>query len=209
MRPVRLLALTCALLAAPETMPGRSLAFAQTMDSPTAEPLPAGGRETLDFDPPPGWVEVFRDDRPRSGVVHLVPPDQSGADWRDMVTVQVLKTPEPPALEALHARARARYEAACDAVRGGGLQTGETNGLDTGFWTLACGTNRDSGLGETAFFKAMRGVEGVYLVQRAWRTDPFDPDQGPALTAEQQRAAIDRLATAVVCVPDSAAYPCP
>jgi hypothetical protein len=175
----------------------------------TTAALPFGGAETLRFDPPAGWVEVVREDAAGSRVAHFVPAGQSRADWRDIVTVQVLKTPTPPSLDSLHARATAQYGAACADSRGGALQRGETNGLPTGFWTLGCGLNDRSGLGETAFFKAVRGLEGVYVVQRAWRTAPFDPDGGPGIDPAAQRAAVEMLAGAVVCVPDSTAHPCP
>ncbi|KAA5604659.1 hypothetical protein F1188_14695 [Roseospira marina] len=171
--------------------------------------LPFGGAETLRFTPPPGWTEVYRDAHPDRRVVHLVPAGQSRTDWQDMVTVQVLKTAAPPTLDALHARAQAQYEQACAAPHGGALQRGETNGLETGFWTLGCGHNTRSDHGETAFFKAVRGLEGIYLVQRIWRTAPFDPASGPGIDRGEQRAAIQLLAKAVVCVPDSHAHPCP
>jgi len=179
--------------------------------SPTE--LPLGGAETLRFEPPADWVEVFRDDQPSMRIVHLVPPGQTRDAWQDIVTVQVLKTATPPTLETLHARAEERYGAACKDMQGGALQRGETNGLETGFWTLGCGLNSRSGKGEMAFFKAIRGQEGVYLVQRAWRLEPFNPAAGPAagpaIAPDAQRAAIEMLTGAIVCVPGDANHPCP
>ncbi|MBB4287490.1 hypothetical protein [Roseospira goensis] len=171
--------------------------------------LPFGGAERLVFEAPAGWTAVQRDERDALRVLHLIPEDQDPAAWRDMIAVQVLKTPQPPPLGALHDRAAAGYEADCERSLGGGLQSGETNGYETGFWTLGCSRNTRSGLGETAFFKAMRGLEGIYIVQRAWRTEPFDPTAGPGIAPDQQRAAIALLQQATVCIPDSRAHPCP
>jgi len=171
--------------------------------------LPVGGAETLRFEPPAGWIEVFRDDQPSMRIVHLAPPGQTRDAWQDIVTVQVLKTATPPTLETLHARAEERYGAACKDMQGGALQRGATNGMETGFWTLGCGLNSRSGKGEMAFFKAIRGQEGVYLVQRAWRLDPFDPAAGPAIDPDAQRAAIEMLKGVIVCIPGDANHPCP
>lgn len=183
---------------------------AQTLDVPLADSLAFGGRETLRLPPLPDWVETHRGESGGAMVRHLVPEDQAGGpDWRDMITVQVLKTPHPPALASLHARARSTYEESCENVLGGALQRGETNGLETGFWTLGCALNTATGQGETAFFKAVRGLEGVYLVQRVWRVPPFDVATGPGIAPRGQQAAIALLKDAVVCIPESHAHPCP
>jgi hypothetical protein len=171
--------------------------------------LPFGGAETLVFQPPAGWVEVFRDGGAALRVAHLMPEGQDPERWRDMITVQVLKTPQPPTLADLNARAVAVYDAECEDRLGGSMQTGETDGYETGFWTLGCSRNSDSGLGETAFFKAMVGLEGVYIVQRAWQVDPFEPSAGPGIPDEEQRAAIALLQGVTLCLPDSQDHPCP
>lgn len=178
-------------------------------EAQTEGALPFGGAERLVFEAPAGWVAVHRDDTDALQVLHLIPQDQDPTAWRDLIAVQVLKTPQPPALTTLRDRAAAGYAADCDQSLGGDLQTGDTNGFETGFWTLGCSRNTRSDRGETAFFKAMRGLEGVYVVQRTWRTDPFDPAAGPGIAPDTQRAAIALLQGATVCVPDSRAHPCP
>lgn len=171
--------------------------------------LPYGGAEMLRFQAPAGWGVVHTDEGEALRVLHMMPEGQQPGDWRDMITVQVLKTTEPPTLAALHARAVASYEADCEQRLGGTPQYGDTNGFETAFWTLGCSRNRRTGHGETAFFKAVRGLEGVYVLQRAWRVAPFDPAAGPGISAEDQRLAVSVLQGATVCIPDSRAHPCP
>ncbi|MBB4265595.1 hypothetical protein [Roseospira visakhapatnamensis] len=171
-------------------------------------PAAGAGAETLRFTPPTGWREVHRVERDGLSVRHLVPPAQGGETWRDMITVQVLRTARPPTLEDLHARALAGYRADCDGARGGALQRGESNGYPTGFWVLGCPTNTRTGRGETAFFKATLGEQAVYVLQRVWRTDPFSPGADAGIDAAARREAIALLKAARVCRPGSTAHPC-
>lgn len=179
--------------------------------APDPASLPFGGAETLTLAPPDGWTETHRQESGGVRVLHLMPADQDPDDWRDMMTVQILKTADPPTLEDLYARAVASYDAECTHSLGGTLQTGEANGYPTGFWTLGCSHNAGmpGAMGETSFFKAVRGGEGMYVVQRAWRLPAFDAQSGPPIPQEAQQEAIRQLQGAVVCVPGNAAHPCP
>lgn len=164
--------------------------------------------ETLRFTPPPGWRQVHAVERDGLIVRHLIPPGQGGDDWRDMITVQVLRTALPPPLAGLYARALAGYQAQCPDARGGGLQQGESNGYATGFWVLGCPENTQTGRGETAFFKATLGEQAVYVMQRVWRTAPFEPGTEADIDADSRRQAIDMLKAAQVCLSGSTAHPC-
>jgi len=168
-----------------------------------------GDTEALRFMPPAGWQSVHQIERGGLMVRHFVPPGQGGDTWTDMITVQVLRTAQPPSLEDLYGRALGSYRADCADAQGGGLQEGETNGYATGFWVLGCPENARTGRGETAFFKAMLGEQAVYMLQRVWRTDPFAAGTAAEIAPDSRQQALAILKEALVCRPGSAAHPCP
>jgi len=174
----------------------------------TGTPAGAAGVETLRFEPPQGWQQVHQVQREGLLVRHLVAPGQSAATWHDMITVQVLRVARQPTLNSLYARALGGYQANCPNARSGGLQSGESNGYPTGFWILGCPKNTQTGQGETAFFKATLGEQAVYVLQRVWRTDPFEAGGEAAIDAAARSTAIDMLKGAQVCIEGSADHPC-
>lgn len=184
-----------------------TLAHAQT---PAQSPSQTQGpEERFYMAVPEGWMQTAKTEGPQMDVITYAPQGQEPASWTDMLTVQVYHGTTDRPLESWYEMSRQGYQDGCEDVRLGDLQKGMSNKYPSGFWVLACTTNKATGMGETAFFRLIQGRDALYLAQRAWRTPPFAKDTGPSLTQEEQREAVTALQRFGVCIPGHPDHPCP
>ena len=129
---------------------------------------------------PQGWELGFSDRDGGRAVYEYVPAGDSVEDWREMMTVQIffnLNSVPPPALLD---QMRAGFAAECESSGVDALVERTVNGYPTARQLLFCGRGQQTGMGEAALVLAVAGRDSFYVVQRAWRGDPF---KGPAPAA--------------------------
>ncbi|MBL8643584.1 MAG: hypothetical protein JNK21_06610 [Rhodospirillaceae bacterium] len=156
---------------------------------------------------PSGWQEVATN-RGNIEVIDYVPKGETVNAWRNKITLEVYHELNTLPLDAIHRRTQGQNRDACEGTVEGRFQSGLNNGYPSAFWVLGCKRNRDTGMGETRYTKAIQGQHRVYILTRAWRTPAFG-DEGPQIPQRILEDAVAFLTTTVACSDGDATHPCP
>lgn len=129
--------------------------------------------ENLLVELPPGYKIDFQQRKNNMLMTEMVPQGQSVNDWTEMVTVQIFfghkATPDQ-----LKTNIAQGWLAAC---RGGSYQqlsAAPQNGYETLVWRLSCPFNPSTRRPEMTWFKAVKGNDSLYVVQKAFKFVPSD-----------------------------------
>lgn len=156
---------------------------------------------------PSGWVEIATN-RGNIEVIDYVPKGETILGWRNKITLEVYHEMNTLPLDAILRRTQGQNRDACEGSLEGRFQSGLNNGFPSAFWTLGCKRNRETGMGETRYTKAIQGDQRVYLITRAWRTPAFD-ENGPEIPKRELDDAMAFLTTTVACTDGDPKHPCP
>jgi hypothetical protein len=156
---------------------------------------------------PNGWTEVATN-RGNIEVIDYLPKNETVDTWRNKITLEVYHELNTLPLDALQRRSQGQNRDACTGVVEGQFQSGLNNGYPSAFWVLGCKRNRDTGMGETRYTKAIQGGQRVYILTRAWRTPAYG-DEGPDIPKRAIEDAMAFLTTTVACGDNDARHPCP
>ncbi|MCK6454529.1 MAG: hypothetical protein L6R19_27330 [Alphaproteobacteria bacterium] len=194
MRTRRFASLIAPALAAALLLAGAVPAAAQRTPPPAAEPeealppareaLPPG--ENLLLEPPAGWELGFSDRDDDQAQYQYLPRGQEIENWTELLTVQVFFALRNVPPRAVLERMRKGFEANCDGAAAEAPAERMIAGYPSARQLLLCGRNRAGGgpagrqRGEIALILAVGGRDALYVVQRAWRGQPFG---GPAPAA--------------------------
>lgn len=149
---------------------------------------------------PAGYVIGFRETVGAISIVELVPEGESVSAWSEMLTVQGftgLKSVTPAQFEG---ESRAKWLSMCTDGKFASIARGEENGYPFALWMLSCPRSAAPGKPEITWFKAMRGNDNFYVVQKAFRFEP---------APEQIRQWMQYLKRVTVCDPRLPDRPCP
>jgi hypothetical protein len=141
-----------------------------------------------------GWQKT----QERSVWAEWIPSGQTVDNWTDMLTVQIYYGAKVGA-EAFLQNVGTRYMNDCPGTTAKGIFTGQTNGYVVSMLLLRCPRNPKTGKPETTAFRVIKGTEGLYSVQYAWRSSPSDQDVA---------AAMATLGKATVCDTRDNSHPC-
>jgi len=155
----RCIAVVAALSA---TVLGGGSAFAQLRD------------ENLLMGLPPGFKVAFQDRKPQGMIVEMVPEGQSLKNWDEMITVQIFYRRGDLEVEKFREDLRQGWIKACPDADFAPLKDGRENGYAFEFWSLYCPKNPETGAPEMTYFKAIRGNDAFYSIQKAFRVEPAD-----------------------------------
>ena len=122
---------------------------------------------------PQGWSLGFSDRDDGRAIYEYLPPDQQVEDWQEMMTVQIFFDLNSVPPSALLGQMRAGFEAECEAAGADQLVERTVNGYPAARQLLLCGQAQQSGMGEVTLVLALAGRDSLYVVQRAWRGNPF------------------------------------
>ena len=140
--------------------------------APARESLPPG--ENLLLTPPPGWELGFDDRDDDQAVYEYLPAGHDLENWSELLTVQVFFELKGVAPRAVLDRMRKGYEENCEGPSAEAMAERSITGLPAARQLLLCGRNREGGgKGEIALIQAVSGKDALYVVQRAWRGEPF------------------------------------
>ncbi|WP_404382216.1 hypothetical protein [Caenispirillum salinarum] len=193
--------LTLAALLTAAGLAGAALNTASAQD-------PVRPEETYAFALPDRWQEANRTRQGNVDIITFLPSGQTMQGWRDMVILQIYRDMTAVPAESLRERSLNNAQAACEDATASTLQTGLSNGYPSAFWATACTRNKQTGLGEVAYFRSLQGNDNLYMVQRVWSMPPFG-DEPPTIPEAEKREAIGILSGLNVCQPGSRQHPCP
>lgn len=156
--------------------------------------------ETLLVGMPAGFTLGFQSSRNGVNLQEWVPAGETVENWSEMVTVQIfLSRRDLDPVEMLR-RIEEGWLGACKGSPPATAQSDKVNGYGAAMILLRCPLLARTGMPETTLFRAIRGNDSFYMVQRAVRAVP---------TPEEMEAMRRYLAAVSVCDARSAAHPCP
>lgn len=121
---------------------------------------------------PSGYKVDFQAKQGSMFITEMVPQSETVKNWTEMVTTQVfkgLKNVTPEQFQALMAK---NWLAACKDGGVAPVTRGEENGYLFSIWLQTCPLNQSTGKPENTWFKAIKGNDSFYVVQKAFRFDP-------------------------------------
>ncbi|MCK6406118.1 MAG: hypothetical protein L6Q60_08895 [Rhodocyclaceae bacterium] len=121
---------------------------------------------------PAGYKIGFQERQGPIITTEMVPEAESSEEWTEMVTSQLfigLKTVTP---ETFRAESRKKWLEACKDGNFAEVASGEEGGYPTALWVLSCPYSKAPGRPEITWFKAIRGQDAFYVVQKAFRFEP-------------------------------------
>ncbi len=142
----------------------------------------AHGAERLVLGPYPGvpWIDVVDN----GSVLERVPQGQSGDDFQDVLTSQIVRdyrgSPASYITQTLD-----QLGQTCESVQIAGPTTGEEQGRQVAYGRVYCGRQKGQAFGIHFFFKAIEGAEVLYLVGRGFRTPASDHAGAPPLAEDK------------------------
>lgn len=150
----------------------------------------AGAEERLVLEPYPGppWHEVMNQTQGGRFIRELLPADQTPDTLRDVLTAQsVPGSPDPPGqfLAALFQQ----YADQCENIETKGPTEVVEQGRQVAYAQLYCGRLKGQTTGAHIFYKAIRGTDALYVVDRDFRTPGSDHAAAPAFTKAQDAIA--------------------
>ena len=163
-------------------------AYAQLKDENLLTPMPAGFKVATNA------VQnrvVFQE---------WIPANETVNDWSEMVTTQILLGRGNVDGSLYLTTLMQGWLKACPETKPGAILRGSVNGYALWRLTLQCPKLASTGKPETTLFRAIRGKDSFYLVQRSMRAVP-DKAKFAAMG--------EYLETVVVCDTRSADHPCP
>lgn len=156
--------------------------------------------ETLLQDLPAGYrIDAERQEE-NTVTADMVPEAETAMNWTEKVTTQIFLGMNRTTPEGFLTTLATAWLEACDDGTASRVGHGEENGYAFSIWAQTCPRNATTGKPEHTWFKAIRGNDAFYLVQKSFRFDPTD---------EQIRASIEYFRSVMVCDARLADRPCP
>jgi hypothetical protein len=156
--------------------------------------------ENLLVDLPPGYKADHEDRQGRVVLTEMVPRAESVASWTEMLSAQIflgLKTMTPDQYRLF---LRRKWGEACKGATSSSITEGQENGYEFSLWVQSCPLNPATAKAEVTYFKALKGNDNFYVVQKAFRYAP---------TLEQVKQWMDYMKTVTVCDTRLEDRPCP
>nr|WP_314899575.1 hypothetical protein [uncultured Deefgea sp.] len=151
---------------------------------------------------PTGYKLDFQNKQGNIATTEMVPQAETVSNWTEMVTTQVFLGTKinNVTLAQFQTYMGKTWLAACKDGNVTPLKNGKENGYDFSFWVQTCPLNSATGKPENTWFKAIKGNDSLYIVQKAFKFDP---------TKEQVAQWTQYLRSAIVCDTRLAESPCP
>lgn len=121
---------------------------------------------------PIGYKVGFQAKQGNMLITEMVPKSETVNNWTEMVTTQIflgMKNATPEQFQAVMAK---QWLAACNDGNVMPITKGEENGYQFSIWIQTCPLNKSTGNPEKTWFKAIKGNDSFYVVQKAFRFDP-------------------------------------
>ncbi len=121
---------------------------------------------------PDGYKVDFQTRQGNMLLTEMVPRAQTVKNWTEMLTTQIFLGMKNATPEQFQARMEKSWLVACKDGGVAPITKGEENGYAFSIWLQTCPLNQSTGKPEVTFFKAIKGNDSFYLVQKAFKFDP-------------------------------------
>lgn len=121
---------------------------------------------------PNGYKVDFQTQQGSMVMTEMVPQSESVQNWTEMVTTQIflgLKTTTP---ETFQVYMKKTWGSACAASTTTSITSGKENGYPFSIWMQTCPENQSTGKPEFTWFKAIKGNDSFYVIQKAFKFAP-------------------------------------
>jgi len=135
--------------------------------------------ENLIQDAPPGYRVDFQTKKDNMVMTEMVPNGESVNDWTEMLTTQVFLGMKDASLEKFQSLMRLSWLIACKDGQVTPVTNGEVNGYPYVTWKQSCPLNSRTGKPEITWFKAIKGNDSFYFVQKAFKFEPSKEQLAP------------------------------
>ncbi|GGY88980.1 hypothetical protein GCM10011613_37290 [Cellvibrio zantedeschiae] len=138
--------------------------------------------EQLNWSSPEGWKVGSQ----QGNMIELLKNEESFENWTRLITLQQYQSSEKTVGESFVKLMAKNFEKSCASVEMVPLKSGLQGGYEIFHAFLTCTTNKQNGKGEIYQIKTIKGKEKFFVVQYAYRVEPF---QKGGLPLEQSEAA--------------------
>jgi hypothetical protein len=145
---------------------------------------------------PSGYELGYHQKTDQGEIGEFIPKGESAEAWSEMITVQLL--PAYNSNDKFYATFESLVRQACTDGSTKVVATTKENGYSVKVFSLSCPANPKTGRGEMTFIKTIEGKDKFYVVQKAWRTEKYKPDQIP-LTSDEVAKWTGYLQSVQVC----------
>jgi hypothetical protein len=121
---------------------------------------------------PRGYKIGFSTQNEKMRITEMVPAAETIENWTEMVTVQIFFGPPVATSENFESEMVKSWQAACPGSEYNRIRQGSENGYPFLLWLLTCESNPATGKPEITWFKAIRGADSFYLLQKAFKFEP-------------------------------------
>ena len=156
---------------------------------------------------PAGYKIGFQERQGPIILTEMVPESESVEEWTEMVSSQLfigLKSVSP---ETFRAESRKKWLEACKDGNFAEIASGEESGYPMALWMLSCPHSKAPGRPEITWFKAIRGQDAFYVVQKSFRFEPSNEQVQQSMRYLRQISVCDtripQRACPVVKPPDA------
>ncbi|OWQ85704.1 hypothetical protein CDN99_21750 [Roseateles aquatilis] len=163
-------------------------AFAQTPPQAPSQPQPQG--ETLLVAPPAGYKVVTQKTAGNMTITEFIPKNEELPAWTEMVTIQVFAKLDNATPKQFQELMGAAWKRQCKTSQSFPVSDGVERGYATSVWFQGCEHKGTPSKDELTWFKAIKGADAFYLVQKAFAYQP---------TPEQMAPWIEYLRAVRVC----------
>lgn len=128
---------------------------------------------------PPAWEKAFANDEGNVQLTEYVQSGETIDTWKQLITVTVLSGTTDKSIKDLAEATGHFMRSACPGSEFRTLKEGSENGFEFTFAMHVCPTNPKTQMGEVTIVKSIKGNEGIYTYQHAWRLAAFDYGKNP------------------------------
>lgn len=165
-----------------------SLSLAQLKDENLLQNLPKGYR--IDF----------QNRRDNVGMSVMLPQAETEKNWTEVIITKIFFGLKAAELKGYQEFSAKNFATRCQNGEVKSISNGEENGYPFSIWRQACPLNKVTGKPETAWFKAIKGNDSFYVVEKTFRFIPSDELVGQWM---------EHLRTVTVCDTRTAVHSCP
>lgn len=123
---------------------------------------------------PKGYKIDFQTKQGNMIITEMVPQAETVENWTEMVTTQIFLGMKSATPEQFQASVAKSWLAACKGGEAAPITKGEENGYAFSIWLQTCPLNPSTGKPEKTWFKAIKGNDSFYVVQKAFKFDPSE-----------------------------------
>lgn len=125
--------------------------------------------ENLIVTPPAGFKVGYKGTNNGMNMMEWVPAGETVQNWSEMITVQIFNKRADLDPAQFLGRLQQQWLTACQGSKPASILTGKANGYTASMMMLHCPLLAATGKPETTMFRAIKGNDSFYVVQRAVR----------------------------------------